>query len=42
MNYASCSGVQVFRQARSRRNYSLYNWKAELRSGIDYSKMVHL
>jgi hypothetical protein len=25
MNYASCSGVQVFHQARSRRSYSLYH-----------------
>jgi hypothetical protein len=25
MNYASCLGVQVFHQARSRRSYSLYH-----------------
>jgi hypothetical protein len=25
MNYASCSGMQVFHQARSRRSYSLYH-----------------
>jgi hypothetical protein len=42
MNYASCSSVQVFHRARSRGSYSLYHWKAELRSGIGCLKMVHL